>query len=210
MNFKEKVLFVILDNYSDREYPLLADALQFGIENRASQYEVKTLSVTKQAVRSIGGFTTIPDYCVGDMPLDYAGLVLIGGYSWETGEARQLIPIVKNAYTQKKVVAAICKATEFLGGIGLLNECKHTSNTLETLELSAGKAYTGERNYVSAQVVRDNRLITANGTAYLEFAREVLFALNAYPADYIERYYNLYKNGYIEYVKTAGNIQVFK
>ena len=95
---KKTVLFVILDNYSDREYPLLADALQFGIEDKKSQYEVKTLSATKQAVRSIGGFTTIPDYCLEDVPSDYEGVVLIGGYSWGTDEARQFVPFVEEAY----------------------------------------------------------------------------------------------------------------
>lgn len=39
---KKKVLFVILEQYSDRGYPLLADALQLGIEGCQSDYEVKT------------------------------------------------------------------------------------------------------------------------------------------------------------------------
>lgn len=207
---KEKVLFIILDNYSDREYPLLADALQFGIEDKKSRYEVKTLSVTKQAVRSIGGFTTIPDYCLDDVPSDYAGIVLIGGYSWGTDEARRLVSLVADAYTKGKMVAAICKATEFLGNMGLLNDCKHTSNTLKTLENSAGANYTGKVNYMAVQAVRDKNIVTANGTAYLEFAKEVLLALKAFPIDCIERYYRLYKEGYIEFTKTAGNIQIFK
>lgn len=207
---KEKVIFIILNNYSDREYPLLADALQFGIEGRTSRYEVKTLSVTKQAIRSIGGFTTLPDYCIEDIPQDYAGLILIGGYSWTMEEAMQLAPLVKAAYAKRKIVAAICKATEFLGSIGLLNEYKHTSNMLKSLEFSAGAAYTGKENYVRAQAVRDDRLITANGTAYPEFAKEVLLALNAFPADCIERYYKLYKEGYIEFAKTEKDIQIFK
>ncbi|XBX08921.1 DJ-1/PfpI family protein [Enterocloster clostridioformis] len=207
---KKTVLFVILDNYSDREYPLLADALQFGIEDKKSQNKVKTLSAAKQAVHSIGGFTTIPDYCLEDVPSNYEGVVLIGGYSWGTDEARQFVPFVKEAYAKGKVVAAICKATEFLGGMGLLNHCKHTSNQLETLENAAGKNYIGRENYISEQAVRDKNLVTANGTAYLEFAKEVLLALNAFPIDYIERYYRLYRQGYIEFCKTAGNIQIFK
>lgn len=62
------ILFVILESYSDREYLLLADALQLGLEDKTSQYDVKTVSVTKTPIKSIGGFTTVLDYSVDDLP----------------------------------------------------------------------------------------------------------------------------------------------
>lgn len=210
MKMKEKVLFVILDNYSDREYPLLADALQFGIEGKESLYEVKTLSVRKKIIHSIGGFATVPDYGLEDITFDYAGIVLIGGYSWQTDEAGRLAGLIKDAYKKGKVVAAICKATEYLGTIGLLNHRNHTSNTLQNLKKIAGDNYTGETYYRVAQAVRDGNLVTANGTALLEFTKEVLLALNAYSLEMIERYCKLYQEGYIEYAKKMGNIQIFK
>jgi len=52
--------------------------------------------------------------------------------------------------------------------------------------------------------VRDGNLITANGTGYLEFTREVLTALDAYPADYIENNYQFFKLGYIEFLKSMN------
>lgn len=207
---KKKVLFIILDNYSDREYPLLADALHFGIQGKESPYEVKTLSTTKQIIHSIGGFSTIPDYNLDSVPSDYAGLVLIGGYSWGTEEARRLTSLIKDADKKGLVVAGICKATEFLGSIGILNNRKHTSNALKNLKNIAGENYTGETNYLELQAVRDQNLVTANGTAILEFAKEVLLALDAFSAEDIENYYKLYKDGYIEFKKTAGDIQIFK
>lgn len=78
---------------------------------------------------------------------------------------------------------------------GLLNERKHTSNSMDELVKTAGEIYTGRQLYICKQAVRDGNLITANGTGYLEFTKEYLYALEAYPDDYIEEYYRLYKKG---------------
>ncbi|MDL2206884.1 glutamine amidotransferase [Eubacteriales bacterium OttesenSCG-928-N13] len=198
---KKQVLFVVLDQFADYEYPFLATALQGRILDKTSEYEVKTLSISKAPIKSMGGFTVLPDYGVEDYPADYAALVLIGGNSWRTDEAKQIAPLLKTAYSAGKVVAAICDATVFLGMNGLLNERKHTSNTLENLMEGAGDNYTGKDNYINQQAVRDGNLITANGTAYLEFTTEVLTALEAYPADYIENNHQFYKLGFVEIIK---------
>ena len=198
---KKKILFVILEQYADWEYSFLATALHDRIEDKTSPYEVKTLSLNRSPVKSLGGFTTVPDCGIEDMPADYAGVVLIGGKSWRTEEARELAPIVKKAYADGKIVGAICDASVFLGMHGLLNEKKHTSNALEDLASAAKESYTGHKNYIAEQAVRDGNLVTANGSAYLEFTRESLAALNAYPAEYIENSFRFFKNGYIEYMK---------
>jgi len=198
---KKQVLFVVLEQFADYEYPFLATALQEGILDKTSPYEVKTLSVSKSPVKSIGGFTILPDYSVEDCPTDYAGLILIGGKSWRMEEAKGIAPLLKQAFSSGKTVAAICDATVFLGMNGLLNSKKHTSNTLESLIEGAQENYAGQANYMNQQAVRDGNLITANGTAYLEFAKEILTALGAYPADYIEKNYQFFKLGFIEMMK---------
>jgi len=201
---KKQVIFVILEQYADWEYSFLATALQDEINDKTSPYEVKTLSLSHSPIKSIGGFTTIPDYGIEDLPLDYAGIVLVGGMSWRTDEAKQIAPIVKQAYADGKIVGAICDATVFLGMNGLLNERKHTSNTLENLKLGAMESYMNSENYVHEQAVRDLNLVTANGSGYLEFTREMLLALEAYPADDIESNYKFYKDGYIQMLKNMG------
>jgi putative intracellular protease/amidase len=201
---KEKVLFIILEQYADWEYSFVASALQSGIRDKKSPYEVKTVSIGVNPVKSIGGFTTVPDYCIEDVPSEFAGLILIGGLSWRTEGAKRLAPIVKKAYADGKIIGAICDATVFLGMNGLLNESKHTSNTREDLNSAAQGYYTGQENYLDEQVVRDGNLITANGTAYLEFTREILLALKAYPVDYIEDNYQFFKLGYIEFLKSIS------
>ena len=44
-------------------------------------------------VRSVGGFYTKPDYTFDTMPADYAALILIGGFGWESEEAKKLVEI---------------------------------------------------------------------------------------------------------------------
>ena len=109
----------------------------------------------------------LPDYGLKDMAEDYAGLVLIGGMNWFSPEAELIVPLVEKAIKEKKLVAGICNASVFLGMHGFLNEVKHTSNTLNYLKQYAGDKYTGDSNYINEQAVRDENIVTANGTGQL-------------------------------------------
>lgn len=166
--------------------------------DKTSPYEVKTLSLSREPVKSIGGFTTIPDYGADDYPEEFSAIVLVGGMSWRTEDAKQIAPIVKTAFNDRKIVGAICDATVFLGMNGLLNDRKHTSNTLKTLQEASKGNYKNSDNYIHEQAVRDLNLVTANGSAYLEFTREMLYALEAYPAELIEMNHKFYKLGLID------------
>lgn len=73
------MLLPLADEFADYEYPFLASVLQGSIQDRTSPYEVKTVAVRKSPVKSIGGFTVLPDYALEECPADYAGLMLIGG-----------------------------------------------------------------------------------------------------------------------------------
>ena len=97
--------------------------------------------------------------------------------SWRKEGVEKLKPLVEKALHKKKVLGAICDASVFLGKIGVLNNIKHTSNDINDLKDWAKEEYSGENNYLMEPAVRDNNVITANGTASLEFAREVLLAL---------------------------------
>ena len=90
------------------------------------------LFVTTQKKR-----TNISSSASDDIPADYAGIVLIGGMSWFTPEAALIVPLVKDAVLNKKLVAGICNASVFLGMHGFLNEVNHTSNALEYIKAFA-------------------------------------------------------------------------
>lgn len=189
---KKNVLFVILDQYADWEAAYLSSLL---LALGRDKFVVKTVSLTKDSIHSLGGFTVLPDYDIQSVPQDFEGVILIGGMSWRTEAARQVEPLVKDALSEGKVVAGICDASAFLGTIGILNAIDHTSNDINDLKQWAGEAYTGEKNYMKQDVVRSHNVITANGTATLEFAKEVMIALNVASENKIQEWYNFYKLG---------------
>lgn len=193
---RKEILFILLDNFADWEGAYIAPSLNFGCEpGSKSKYVVKTVSVTKEPVVSCGGFKVLPDYCIDDIPADYAGVVLIGGTRWFTPEAAQIVPLVKDAIENKKLVAGICNASVFLGMHGFLNEVSHTSNGVDYLKQFAGSNYTGESLYMNEPAVRSGNIVTANGFSALEFSREILYALEADSPNKIERSYRMNKTG---------------
>ena len=193
---KKEILFVLLKDFADWEGAYIAPNLNAGVEpGSESKYIVKTVSVRKEPVVSIGGFKVLPGYGINDIPADYAGIVLIGGMSWFTPEAEQLVSLVKTAIENQKVVAGICNASVFLGAHGFLNNVKHTSNGLEYLKQYAGINYTGDANYIDQQGVRDGNIVTSGGLNTLEFSREVLYALDVDTPEQIEKSYQMHKTG---------------
>ena len=187
------ILFFILEQYADWEAAYLSSAV-----NMLGQggFEIKTVSLAREAVMSIGGFKTIPDYDIYSAPEDYEALILVGGMTWRTPEARRASALAADCFKKGKILGGICDASAFLGTAGLLNGVRHTSNDPDDLKQWAGEFYTGGSLYVHKQAVRDGNIITANGTAALEFAREVLLALKVASDDKINDWYNFHKLGY--------------
>ena len=196
---KKEIIFVLLNNFADWEAAYTAVCINTGvIPGRPVKYTAKTLSLTKEPIASIGGFRVLPDYDIHTLPEDCAGLVMVGGdNNWFSPEAEFLVPLVEKMIRENKLVAGICNASVFLGKHGFLNHVKHTSNSLEYLKNIAGSNYTGDAHYIKKQAVRDGNIVTANGTAQLEFCREILYALNADEPEIIEESYSFYKNGFL-------------
>lgn len=192
---KKLVLFFILDQFADWEAAYLSSWFAALGQDR---YSVKTVSLTKDSVQSIGGFTVLPDYDLQSAPPDFEALILVGGLCWRKENAKQVEPLVRKALAEGKVLGGICDASAYLGTIGALNDVSHTSNELSDLKQWAGAAYTGEERYIMEAAVRDRNIITANGTAPMEFAREVMLALEAAPEDKIVEWYNFHKRGFYE------------
>lgn len=188
----KEVLFILLNEFAEWEASPLAAAI-----NQSEDFCVKSVSTSLAPVRSIGGFSVNPDYDVRQaLAKDFAGLLLIGGTAWRTPEAQQVTPLVERALERKALLGAICDASVYLGRLGLLNHIAHTSNQLEDLEAYAGSAYTGKTLYRFQQAVRCGNIVTANGTAGLEFAKEVLLGLGVMAEADAEQWYRFYKLGY--------------
>ncbi|MDE5960077.1 MAG: DJ-1/PfpI family protein, partial [Muribaculaceae bacterium] len=141
-------------------------------------------------------FRTMPDYSFDTMPDDYAALVLIGGFGWATPVAAQVEPIVRQAIERGKIVGAICNGASFMAKCGFLNAVRHTGNGLEQLRLWGGNNYTNPAGYIHTQAVSDKNIVTANGSASLEFAKELLLLLENDTTERVEMYYQFYKQGF--------------
>ena len=190
-----EILYILLPDYAAHEAVYLSQAVasdDFAMKENP-KYVNKVVAPTMEPVKSIGGFRTLPDYSFDTMPDDYAALVLIGGFGWSTHVAEQVVPIVKRAVEKGAIVGAICNAASFMAKHGFLNAVKHTGNGLEQLKIWGVDNYTNLEGYIHAQAVSDNNIVTANGSATLEFAKELLLLLEN---DTPEMYYQFNRQGF--------------
>ena len=79
---------------------------------------------------------------------------------------------------------------------GFLNAVRHTGNGPDQLKLWGGENYTNSDRYIHAQAVSDKNIVTANGSASLEFAKELLLLLENDTPERIEMYYQFNKQGF--------------
>lgn len=196
------ILYLLLPDYAAHEAVYLTQAVasdEFALKENP-KYINQIVAPTLEPVKSIGGFRVLPDYSFETMPDDYAALALIGGFGWAAPVAEKVAPLVKSAIENGKIVGAICNAVSFLAQHGFLNAVKHTGNGLDQLKLWGGENYTNPMGYICAQAVSDNKIVTANGSATLEFAKEFLILLKNDPPEQIEMFYQFNKQGFCGYV----------
>lgn len=195
-----EILYILLPDYAAHEAVYLSQAIASDeyVLKETPKYVNKVVAPTMEPVKSIGGFRTLPDYSFDTIPDDYAALVLIGGFGWSTPVADCVVPIVRKAIAGGKIVGAICNGASFMAKHGFLNDVRHTGNGPEQFMLWGGDNYTNHGGYVHAQAVSDRNIVTANGSATLEFAKELLTLLENDTPERIEMYYQFNKRGFCE------------
>ena len=199
---KKTVLLFLLSNYADWEAGYVAAELN--CDEDSNPYCIKTISISKEPVHSIGGLRVLPDYSLETVPEEYEALILIGGTGWRESESKKIVPLVKATLQKNKLVAGICDGSVFLAKHGFLNDVRHTSNSLEDLKKYAANEYTNAQGYVNEPAVADGNIITANGTSPLEFARLVFTKLHLDSEQVIKQWYDFHKLGEIEAKKMYG------
>ena len=198
-----KVLYLLLPDFAEHEMVYLAEAIasdEYALKENP-KYVNKIVAPTMEPVKSIGGFRVLPDYSFETMPKDFAALVLIGGFGWMTSIADKVAPIVKSAIDSGKIVGAICNGASFMAKHGFLNNVNHTGNGLDQLKLWGGDHYTNADSFMNVQAVSDKNIVTANGSATLEFAKELLLLLENDTPERIEIYYQFHKQGFCDLFK---------
>ncbi len=184
---------LVFDGLSDWE-PGLALAEM----NKSADYQVKTVGFSQDIAVTMGGVSIIPDCALNE--IDYsesAILVLPGGEMWENDPVMDLLPVVGKFIDLKIPVAAICGPTVFLARHGFLENVAHTSNGRNYLKNLIGE-YMGNNLYVNQPSVSSEGIITANGIASVEFARDILGELRIYDEDTLKSWYDFFKTPWLD------------
>ncbi len=114
---------------------------------------------------------------------------------------KSIIKIIEKALFELNkgvIVGAICGSTLALAERGVLNNYRHTSNSVDYLTYFS-YSYEGQSNYVNQLAVVDKNLITASVAGGLEWAKLIIESLQIYPEDKIEMWYKFFKTGKPEY-----------
>ena len=193
----KNIVFLILDEFADWETAFLASALNE--ENITQNYSVSYASTDKDIKVSMGNLKMLPDMTLEEITEDNTdGLILIGGKTWRNQSFETnytIIELVKKFKNNpNKVVGAICDAAYFLATNGLLNDCKHTVNSLA--EIKDNENYTNSKNFVKAESVIDGKMVTARGNSSLHFAKNVMRALGDIPEKNINFFLDIYTIGF--------------
>ncbi len=157
------------------------------------RYRVVTTARSLKPITTMGGVRILPETTIDEItPCTSSMLILPGGQAWEEGGNLEALERALCFVNRGVPVAAICGATLALARAGLLDDRRHTSNDAAYLETSG---YRGANYYCQLPAVTYGNLITASGTAPIEFAYEIAKMLDLYPATTLDGWYALYKYG---------------
>lgn len=188
------VYLYVLDTMSDWEIGYLTAELNTGRYFRKGMQPSKivTVGINKTPVTTMGGLRILPDITTEECHIKGTdALILPGGEAWMDPMHEAIINKAKQCMEENIIVGAICGATIALARQGLLDNKCHTSNDLAYLKMVCPD-YKGEKLYKNEPAVTDGNLITASSSASLEFARDVLKALDVFAPNTLESWYNLY------------------
>lgn len=172
---------------ADWEYAYVVTGLVQAAQHRPdSTPRVVVAGVSAEPVRTFGGLQVVPDTTLDQLdPSDIELLLLPGGNDW--GEPhREVFALAKTLLADGRAVAGICGAVPAMAREGLLDEVPHTGNSPEEF---ADIDYRGDARYLDASAVGSGDVITAAGTAPLEFSREVFRRLGVFSEEEIEQWY---------------------
>lgn len=185
----------VFDTMADWEPSYVIAELHSGryFKDKTLQYDVKTVSISREPITTMGGVKILPDLTIDDlMPHEAGILILPGGETWLEPLHAPVFNSVSQFLNSHIPVAAICGATIGLAAQGFLNHCQHTSNDRGYLKAIC-PTYIGESFYLHQPAVIDGNLITASGVAPLDFAYTILNKLEVFLPATLEAWYKLYQ-----------------
>ena len=159
---------------------------------------VKTFSLSKEPVVTMGGIRIVPDLSADEVTTeDAVMLILPGADTWMDPTQAAIVDLAKRFLSAGIPVAAICGATIALAEAGMLDNVKHTSNGLPYLKMVCPN-YRGDHHYQNELAVTDKHLITAGSTSHVEFAYHILKELDVFESGNLEYWYGYFGKHSIE------------
>ncbi len=186
------VVLYATDTMADWEYAYVTAGLAMANEQHPGSWQLQVLGDDLEQVTTTGGLRLATDGSLDAVDLENTALlVLPGGDTWATGHER-VLELASTLVDRGTPVAAICGATLGLARVGLLDQRAHTSNAPEFL---ASSGYAGGAHFSENRVVDADGLITAPGTAPVDFAAAIFRRLEVLPSDIVDAWHGLYTTG---------------
>jgi 4-methyl-5(b-hydroxyethyl)-thiazole monophosphate biosynthesis len=158
------IITILADGFEEVEAITVIDLL------RRAEIRVTTLGLSSTRVRGAHNIEIIADQELDRFSDDFDGIVLPGGQpgTRNLAASEKVLSLVRSAYKQDKLCAAICAAPLVLARAGILTNRKATC--FPGVEKSLDDA-----QFLLKPVVRDGTIITSRGVATaLQFALELI------------------------------------
>jgi len=187
---RNTVYFFVFDGYADWEAALALCEIR-----RPGDFRVRTVALDRRPVQSMGGLTVLPDLSLDEIEADRALLMILpGGTAWERGEIDPVSATLRRLHAEGTTIGALCSGVLALAYAGLVDTRRHTGNYAGHIETYVPD-YAGGAHYdADALALTDDGVITAGGVSGIEFAREVIRALDLYDERDTEAWYRLFKH----------------
>lgn len=164
-----KVLAFIYDEMADFELTFAATVV-----GRWMEKELVIIAYENKEVVSKPGIKYLPHITVKEA-LDLEeieGIIIPGG--WRDEIRPELHELLNKLNDEGKFLAAICAGPQYLARTGLLDNKKFTTSlTVEYLDDNEKDDPFTWDNYIDENVVRDGNIITAKGSAFVDFGIEI-------------------------------------
>lgn len=172
---KNIILVVAFNGFQDREYEVTRKILEGG------GAKILVASSVLGRARGKSDSAVDVDLLLDDIKIqDVDALVFIGGPgASEYFDSQKAHSLAQEAVAKEKVLGAICIAPEILAKAGVLKDKKATvwSSVVDRSPIKVLQASGVE--YVDQKVVRDGKIITANGPAAAkEFGKTIVDVLS--------------------------------
>lgn len=194
------VYVYVLDTLADWELGYVTAELSSRrfFRKDAPEVSVKTVAISKEPIKTMGGLTVVPDCSINDILVSEKSVLLLpGANTWDNPKHGAIIEKAGELLSMGGMVCAICGATVALANAGLLDQRPHTSNGAGYLEM-ASPAYKGQKFFVNALSVADHNLITASSTGALLWAKQIIERLDVFQHDTLDAWYAYFSTGEVQ------------